>query len=57
MKKVTVVEVQVGVSVKEGEEPLDVINRVSKAALAFKADLGDPEVFNIRTSEVPAQEQ
>ena len=57
MKKVTVVEVQVGVSVKEGEDPSDVLGRVSSAALSMKKELGEPEVFVVRLTEVPAQEQ
>ena len=55
MNKVTVVEVQVGVSVKEGEDPVVVLERVATAAQAFKKDLGEPEVFNITSREVPAQ--
>ena len=56
MKKVTVVEVQVGVSVKEGEDPVKVLEKVSTAAYAFKKELGDPELFRIQTNEVPTQE-
>jgi len=57
VQKVMVVEVVVGVSVKAGEDPIEVQTRVTTAALAMKKELGGPEIFTVRMNEVPAQEQ
>ena len=57
MNKVTVVEVQVGVSVKGDEDPTAVLTRVSTAAQALKKELGEVEVFSVASREVPVQEQ
>jgi hypothetical protein len=55
VNKVTVIVVVVGVSVKEGEDPTQVLTRVSGAAYEFKKVLGEVEVFNIQSREVAAQ--
>ena len=56
MKKIMVIEVQVAVAVKPEDDFAKVNAKVSSAALAMKAELGEVEAFTIASREVAVSE-
>ena len=57
MKKVTVIEVQVVVAIRDAMEIVDKHAEVLSAALELKDKLGDVAHFNVVLKEVPLQEE
>ena len=56
MKKVTVIEVQVVVAIRDAMEIVEKHAEVLGAALELKNKLGDVAHFNVGLKEVPVQE-
>jgi len=56
MKKVTVIEIQVVVAIRDAMEIVEKHAEVLGAALELKNKLGDVAHFNVGLKEVPVQE-
>ena len=57
MKKVTVIEIQVVVAIRDAMEIVEKHAEVLGAALELKDKLGDVAHFNVVLKEVPLQEE